>query len=169
MTESISEKYDASIRTELDKQDWDEVLPRLLKYAESAARTLSWLGIGFDPMELVNEAISMAYGAGEGGTYRNWDRQKCPKLETFLIGIIKSNISHQAEHEASFPKEPLINDDGSARDIKPGIDASLLGDAFNPATPEDKKEQQEQHLWSLSEGWTILRMKMMISYRLLLL
>jgi hypothetical protein len=146
MTESTSEKYNTSIRTELDEQDWEEVLPRVLKYAESAARTLSWLWIGVDPMELVNEAISLAYGLGEGGTYRNWDRQKCPKLETFLIGIIKSIMSHKAEHEANFPKEPLTSEDGSARDITPGIDANLLGDAFDPATPEDKTEHHEQYL-----------------------
>ena len=146
MTETISEKYDASVRTELDKQDWNEVLPRVLKYAKWAAWTLSWLGIEVDPRDLVNEAISMAYGCGEGGTYRNWDAQNCPKLEAFLFGVIKSITSHKIEHEANFPKEPLTNQDGSARDIIPGIDASSLGDTFNPATPEEKKVQQQQYL-----------------------
>lgn len=110
--------YDPSIRKELEKADWDAVFPAVLKYAISRSKKFRWLGDEVDPNALVHEAIARAYGIGTGGTYRNWNREKYPGLESFLISIIKSITSHKAEHESAFPKEPLFNEDGSPNDKK---------------------------------------------------
>lgn len=111
-----SPKYDPSIREELNKVGWLEVFPPVLKYAKSRAIMLKYLGHEEDPLDLVQEAILRAYGNGAGGTYRNWNREKCPELENFLIGIIRSITSNKAKHLLDFPVEPLFNNNGTSRD-----------------------------------------------------
>lgn len=113
-----SPKYDSSIYEELRKADWDAVLPRVLKYAVSRAKMFKWLGDEVEPEDLVQEAISRAYGIGTRGAYRNWNKETCPDLGDFLIGIIRSMTSHKAEHEAGFPSESIFNEDGSPKDAK---------------------------------------------------
>lgn len=110
--------YDSSIRDDLDKVDWDAVLPKVLKYAIWRAKKFAWLGDQADPELLAQEAISRAYGVGTGGAYRNWDKEACPDIIDFLTGIIRSMTSHMAEHEADFPQESLFNKDGSLKDNK---------------------------------------------------
>jgi len=131
-------KYDPSIREELDKADWANVLPPVFKYAIWRAKKFAWIGDEVDPDSLVNEAIARAYGFGTGNTYRNWNKDKCPKLENFLIGIIRSMTSHKAEHVSDFPKESLFNEDGSTKDDK----LLKFGDETEgfqkPKTPEEK-------------------------------
>ncbi len=133
-----SPKYDPSIREELDKADWNSVFPPVLKYAIWRAKKFAWIGNEVDPEALVSEAIARAYGVGTGDTYRKWNKDKCPKLETFLIGIIRSMASHKAEHVADFPKEALFNEDGSTKDDK----LLKFGDETEgfqkPKTPEEK-------------------------------
>jgi len=133
-----SPKYDPSIREELDKADWDSVSLAVFKYAVWRARKFAWLGDKVDPEALVHEAIARAYGGGIKGTYRNWDREKCPKLEDFLIGIIRSVTSHKANHESDFPKESLFNEDGSPKDNKLFKSADETKGALKPKTPEDE-------------------------------
>jgi hypothetical protein len=112
----LIDKYDPSIREHLDKADWDAVLLRVLKYAKARTRRLTWLGEKADPEALVHEAIARAYGIGSGETYRNWNRDTCPDLATFLIGIVRSITSHEAEHESKFSQGSLFNESGSIKD-----------------------------------------------------
>lgn len=93
-----SPKYDTSIHEELEKADWDATLPKVFKYALSRAKIFKWLGDEVEPEALVQEAIARAYGVGTGGTYRNWNKETCPDLGNFLIGIIRSMTSHKDEH-----------------------------------------------------------------------
>jgi DNA-directed RNA polymerase specialized sigma24 family protein len=127
-----SQKLDESIRTCLDEADWSSVFPAVLKYAEARARKFKWLGDEVDPEALVQEAIVRAYG-GE----RNWDREKCPRLENFLIGIIRSMTSHTAEREINFPKLPLYYEDGTLRNGEIFKSSDRTHGASNPKTPEE--------------------------------
>jgi len=131
--------YDPSIRKELDESDWDTVLPKVLKYARSRTKLISWLGHKVGAEELVQQAIARAYGVGERETYRNWNKKTCSDLSNFLIGIIRSITSHLAEHEADFPEESLYNEDGSPEDGKL-FDAT---GASNPKTPEERLIEKE--------------------------
>jgi len=138
-----SSKYDPTIHEELEKADWDATLPRVLKYAMSRAKMFRWLGDEVEPETLVQEAIARAYGIGTNGAYRNWNREKCPDLGDFLIGIIRSMTSQKAEHEAKFPTESLFNEDESTKDEK--ILKSIGGTegAFKPKTPEEEILENE--------------------------
>lgn len=135
--------YDPSIRDELDKVDWDLVLPRVFKYAVWRARQFAWLGEEADPEALVHEAIARAYGVGSGGTYRNWNREKCPDVVAFLNGIIRSITSHGAEHFADFPMESILEEDGSPKDNKLFKSANVSAGALRPKTPEDELGEAE--------------------------
>lgn len=140
--------YDASIREELDKVDWNTVLPKVLKYAALKSKFVAWMGDRVDPEELVHEAIARAYGRGAGGTYRNWNQKNCPDITDFLNGIIRSMISHIAEHEKSVPKESLFREDGSLKDdkISQALDGGGSSEINRNKDPEetliDKESQQ---------------------------
>ena len=131
-----SSKYDPSIHEKLEKADWDAALPRVLKYAVSRAKIFKWLGDEVEPEALVQEAIARAYGTGTRGNYRNWNREKCPDLVSFLIGIIRSMTSHEAEHGSEFPKESLFDEDGSPKDEKLLKSADEVAGALMPKTSE---------------------------------
>jgi len=123
-----SSKYDPTIHEDVEKADWDSVLPRVLKYAVSRAKIFRWLGDEVEPEALVQEAIARAYGIGIRDNYRNWNTETCPDLGDFLIGIIRSMTSHKAEHEAEFPSESLFNEDGSPKDCRaPGFSELTWG------------------------------------------
>jgi DNA-directed RNA polymerase specialized sigma24 family protein len=131
-----SSKYDPSIHEKLEKADWDAALPRVLKYAVSRAKIFKWLGDEVEPEALVQEAIARAYGTGTRGNYRNWNREKCPDFANFLIGIIRSMTSHEAEHGSEFPKESLFDEDGSPKDEKLLKSADEVAGALMPKTSE---------------------------------
>jgi DNA-directed RNA polymerase specialized sigma24 family protein len=131
-----SSKYDPSIHEKLEKADWDAALPRVLKYAVSRAKIFKWLGDKVEPEALVQEAIARAYGTGTRGNYRNWNREKCPDIANFLIGIIRSMTSHEAEHGSEFPKESLFDEDGSPKDEKLLKSADEVAGALMPKTSE---------------------------------
>lgn len=133
-----SSKYDPSIHDELDKVDWSSVFPPVLKYARARSLMLKWLGIDVDPEELVNEAVAMAYGRGARGTFRNWNRKKCPELEVFLMGIIKSISSHMVEHASKFPEESLFDMDGTIKDDKIFKSEDKAKGSPRPKNPEDE-------------------------------
>ena len=143
MTEIESEKYDCSIRSELDKQDLPEILTRVLKYAVWITTVYYWLGL--KPVELVQEAVARAYGVGTGGTYRNWNPKKCT-LTTFLKGTIRSIASHRAEHESDIVRVPLINEEGSVKVLSPSPFALVSIDALEPDTPERLMEKHEEEV-----------------------
>jgi DNA-directed RNA polymerase specialized sigma24 family protein len=100
--------YNHLNRRELDEADWQDVLPYVFKYAVWRAKRYYWLGNNLNPPEeLVQEAIARAYGIGENDAYRNWNKNKYPKLEDFLISIIDSITSHKVEHALRFKTIPI--------------------------------------------------------------
>jgi len=151
------ERYDPTIREELGQADWESVLIPVLKYAHSRAKKFHWLGFSVEPEEMVNEAVSRAYGSGTGGTYRNWNREKYPRLEDFLISIIASMTSHQAEHAERFKMEPLTREDGTQKDLEDMISPAATGSHY-PITPEEEillaegLESISSKLYDIAEG-----------------
>ncbi len=134
-----SEKYDPAIRKRLNEADWTLIHPRLLKYATSRAKMFEWLGNNtIDPEMLVQEAIARAYGIGDGGTFRNWNTEKCPDLVDFLTGIIRSITSHRIEHETAFPKDSISEDEASEESFQ----KKMLGE-FKLKTPEEEAIEYE--------------------------
>lgn len=103
-----NERYDPSIRDDLGHADWKEILPRVLYYANYQHKKLVWFGIGDkDPQDLVQEAIALAYGRGENGGFRNWNKAYYPDLAAFLKSIIKSIISNNIQHAIKFPNDSI--------------------------------------------------------------
>lgn len=134
--EKYSPKYDTSIRDDLDDADWDDVYPRVLKYAVWYSLKYKWLGEKLNPEDLVEEAVSRAYGNGHNGTYRNWNKTKYPELSNFLIGIVKSLGNHLVEHEKGFPSESLSNGQPEIQDRMISKKADEAMGAKFPKTPE---------------------------------
>ncbi|MCF8146261.1 MAG: hypothetical protein K9N21_20330 [Deltaproteobacteria bacterium] len=137
-----SPKYDTSIREELDKADWEVVFPKVLRYAVSRAKKFSWLGDEVDPEALVHEAVACAYGIGTRGNFRNWNKETCPDLADFLIGIVRSTTSHKAEHEADFPGESLFHEDGTPKEEKI-LKSARETEGAEPKTPEEELIEDE--------------------------
>lgn len=103
-----NERYDPSIRTELEKADWKIFLPKLIRFANDQCYKFRWLGNRhFQPLDLVQEAIALAYGLGKNGNYRNWNKDYYPDLVSFLKGVIKSIVNHEIEHLEKFPNDSL--------------------------------------------------------------
>ncbi|XCN72925.1 MAG: hypothetical protein Q3M24_22030 [Candidatus Electrothrix aestuarii] len=134
----IDNKYDLSVREELDKVNWDSVLPKVLKCAIQVSRKFFWLGYKVNPEDLVSEAIARAYGVGTGGTYRNWNKKSCPDIAKFLNDIIKSMSSHTAEHEAKFAEESIFSEDGYLKNNKLFAIVDTIAGYCRPKTPEEK-------------------------------
>jgi len=108
------------VRQELDEANWDDLLPRLLKYAQSNCRKIRWIGnIVADPEELVEEAIALAYGVGKNNGYRAWNKEKFPNLHDFLLTIINSIISHLNEHHNKFPSDGIEDQEISSASPNP--------------------------------------------------
>ncbi len=131
----INKEYDPSVRKELDRVDWGSVLPKVLNY--TIWRTKNFAGPKVDHESLVQEAIARAYGIGTGGTYRNWNKDTCPDITDFLIGIVRSMTSHTAEHEAKFAEESIFLEDGSLKDNKLFATVDTITGYCRPRTPEE--------------------------------
>lgn len=135
-----SNKYDPSVRSELNQANWTDILPRVLKYAVIRARKYDFVmgnQIKLEAKELVSEAIARAYGVGKGGTYRNWNKGKYPDLVDFLISTINSMTRHEADHSKKFKKEALFYDDDSHRDFQIAPDLKETATVSNPKSPEE--------------------------------
>ncbi|MGO9177072.1 MAG: hypothetical protein ACLQED_13180 [Desulfobaccales bacterium] len=105
-------KYNPAIREELERADWQEISIQLLWFAVSKARMLRAMGIvDVDHEDLIQEAISLAYGIGPNDTYRNWNKEVYPDLTGFLRSVIKSIVSHKKEHHGKFKSETSSLDD----------------------------------------------------------
>ena len=137
-------KYDHSIHDVLDKQDWERVIPVVLKYAVARSKKYYWLGEKVNPEELVHEAIARAYGVGNNNDYRNWNREEYPKLEDFLISIISSMTNQCAEHLRKFPEESITKEDGTTREVTSSIDFQGGIDALTSRNPEDLFVENEK-------------------------
>jgi DNA-directed RNA polymerase specialized sigma24 family protein len=136
-------KYNPKIREDLDKADWQEISLQLLWYAVSKARMLLAMGIAdVDHEDLIQEAISLAYGVGPNDTYRNWNKEIYPDLAGFLRSVIKSIVSHKKDHHKKFKSETSSLDDA-------------LGDKeLFPLSPENPQELviQNHDLKNLKEA-----------------
>lgn len=87
------------IRAKLDKYDWNDAYPRLVKFALSRIRGRYWYGnkgndnaAGQQAEDFVSAALVKTYD----GT-RVWNPQTCSNLLDFLFGVIRSDINHAAE------------------------------------------------------------------------
>lgn len=138
-----SSKHDPTIGAELDKEDWNNILPRVLKYALARSMKYHWLGYVVEPKELVHEAISLVYGIGKNETYRNWNKEKYPKLDDFLISIIESITSHKADHAMRIKIKPLFNKDGTPSDFEENISSKEMLSKGILNSPEEEIIQSE--------------------------
>jgi len=119
-------KYNSEIHAELDKADWQEISLHLLQFAVSKAKMLRAMGVvDVGPEDLIQQAISLAYGVGPNNTYRNWNKEVYPDLASFLRSVIKSIVSHKKEHRQKFKTETIDNNLGD-KEIK----------SMSPETPE---------------------------------
>jgi len=82
----------------MQRQPWDEIIPRLMNYALSKARRRYWQGIfggwmpgGLEANDIAMQAIEKIF-SGE----RRWDSQKEPNLFKVLTSIADSIVSHLA-------------------------------------------------------------------------
>jgi len=140
-------KYDLSNLDKLKEADWDDVFPRVVKYAHRKCVNYSLLGFDFDPEVLVEEAIARAYGCGTSSrsesTFRNWNQDAYPDLASFLISIIKSMLNHLTEHHAAFRMESFSDDESDEFDKPSKFDleaqnSSFLTGLIRPKTPEEQ-------------------------------
>lgn len=158
-------RYDPSIREDLTQADWKVILPQLLCFAQSQCRKFYWLGDGhLHPQDLVQEAIALAFGRGENGGYRNWNKEYYPDLPSFLKGVIKSIVNHKIQHIKEFPHDSMEPQDGKGDDSIEGDDAHVaksIYDGISSDSPEgnlviveNKKEFSERvmKLKSLADG-----------------
>jgi len=110
-------KYNPNIRKELDSADWGDISFQLLRYSVSKAKMLHAIGIAdLDHQDLIQEAISLAYGVGPNDTYRNWNREIYPDLADFLKSVIRSIANHKSMHHIKFKSESSSIDDDSSGD-----------------------------------------------------
>lgn len=141
-----NERYDPSIREELKHSDWKEILPRVLYYANYQYKKLIWFGIGdTDPQDLVQEAIALAYGRGENGGFRNWNKVYYPDLPAFLKSVIKSIVNHKIEHVIEFPHDCIDVQKrmkGDSAEESPRIAKSMYA-GMKDDSPEAKLERCE--------------------------
>jgi len=86
------------VRAVLDQQDWKDLLPRLVRIGLYLLRknnvgvALESTSAGKTVEDFVMDAIMKLY-TGE----RRWDMQKYPNLLYYLLGILRSLISHEFE------------------------------------------------------------------------
>ena len=86
----------ASLVKALKEADWEQLLPRLVAYAEWRLRCVGWThGRNEEPnrisaMEAVNLAVDRCLLGG-----RQWDEENPPELAAFLCFVIKSLVSDE--------------------------------------------------------------------------
>lgn len=116
----MNETINSEVRKELDAANWDDLLPRLLKYARSKLyKTQLVSKITIEPEDLVSEAIALAYGVGQNDGYRHWNKETFPDLCIFLFSVIKSLVSHKIEHHIKFPAQEIGDFDGATQTPTP--------------------------------------------------
>ncbi|OPY84740.1 MAG: hypothetical protein A4E71_02510 [Smithella sp. PtaU1.Bin162] len=138
--------YDPSIRKELEQADWKIIFPKLIWFAKNQSDKFYWLGTRhFQPQDLVQEAISLAFGCGENGKYRNWNKDYYPDLTSFLKGVIKSIVSHEIEHIMEFPHNAIEPTGDKTSDFigESAPEAKNIYDALSSNSPEDNFERNE--------------------------
>lgn len=91
-----NKKYDKGNRDQLNEVAWAELMPRLFKYAsyKTAYYRKLFGDLILDPEDITIESIAAAYGIGKGLTYRNFNNEKYSDIESYIRGIIDSQINH---------------------------------------------------------------------------
>ncbi len=91
-------KISDDVKALLDEHDWDDTIPRLIKYALNKIRGLTWyqepgghVAAGKMAEDFVMDAVVKVY-TGQ----RQWDPQAVPDLLTFMFGVVRSEISHHS-------------------------------------------------------------------------
>jgi DNA-directed RNA polymerase specialized sigma24 family protein len=86
------------IRTLLDQQNWEDIIPRLLRYALYKIRYYKPHQVAGEEVlagktaeDYVMDAIMKVY-RGE----RRWDPDQMPDLQYYLIGVLRSDMGHSA-------------------------------------------------------------------------
>jgi len=85
------------IRRILDRQDWQDLLPRLLKFSlylirvRRGAVAAGHVSAGKMAEDYVMDAVMKVYQGR-----RRWDPGTCPDLLQFLMGVLRSSIGHEA-------------------------------------------------------------------------
>ncbi|MCA9393656.1 MAG: sigma-70 family RNA polymerase sigma factor [Candidatus Omnitrophica bacterium] len=89
----------ADIKALLDEHDWDDTIPRLIKYAFTKIRQMSWyqqqggqVAAGKMAEDFVMDAILKVYRG-----QRQWDPQTVPDLLVYLFGVVRSEIHHHSQ------------------------------------------------------------------------
>lgn len=88
----------ADVKALLDQHDWDNTIPRLIKYALTKIRHMYWyqepggqVAAGKMAEDFVMDAILKVYKG-----QRQWDPQTMPDLLIYLFGVLRSEINHHS-------------------------------------------------------------------------
>ncbi len=119
---SESEDYGDEVRSELDSQDWAEIIPRLHEYALRKSRKYFYLGAAIEAEEIVSEAIACVYGVGNNDNYRNWNRDKYPDLVDFMFSVIDSIVNRRVDHSMRFKSIEIDNPNTGQSYIPKNVD-----------------------------------------------
>lgn len=120
----------------LDKANWDEIIPRLLKYSLSK---LWWLDIndnsplaGKNLNQISEDQVMDAIGKLWDETVM-WDYDKKDDLLIFLKGVVKSQISHLCDNEEYLKTErfPIAPEGSSGEHVE-------VEEALKKAKPHEK-------------------------------
>lgn len=129
-------------REELENADWTEIWPRLLKYAQAKVWNAKRLGLrNHDPQDLVQKAVSSAFGAGDDGRFRRWNKEKYPSLLDFLKGIISSLAYHETGKDRKKKQEP--SDPDAEKALDPCHQDIMANYTSMGLSPEEALEREE--------------------------
>ena len=86
------------VRDLLDQHDWNDTIPRLIRFAMMKIRSMTWyqkkggdVAVGKMAEDFVMDSIVKVYQGD-----RQWDPQKYPDLLGYLFGVLRSEIGHQS-------------------------------------------------------------------------
>jgi DNA-directed RNA polymerase specialized sigma24 family protein len=133
---SYKNGYDPSIRDELERIEWNSILPRAIKFALIKEKMLRRLGSELTYEDLIQEAITRLYGIGEGGSYRNWNYKKY-NATVFLKFVIKDLVKAELKKLARYKKEPLYRENGSEKNLIINKDGLNIADLLRTKSLED--------------------------------
>ena len=142
------DRYDQTNIEEIHKQNWSDLMSRLLKYAAMKAYRNNWVGeVDLNPEDLVNEAVARVFGVGSDDTFRNWNKERYPDFYEFMLSVIDSLANHQVEHADKFSRESFYNEDGTEKVYRKSVSAATCAaspdadlDPYDQDRPDDKRQ-----------------------------
>jgi len=90
---------------------------------------------------LVQDAVSLAFGAGEDGRFRRWNKEKYPDLTDFLMGVISSLAYHEIGKDRKRKQEHL--DPDVEKPVDPCYKEIMANYTSIAPSPEEAVEQEE--------------------------